>query len=343
MGMRTAHSKVDALAHHNERDTMKRVRIAGVGITGLLLLTLTACNNTDNLTTSAVDSDEERFHEKSFSWAEASGPLAKSSAVKALAGKTTTFASGEELKAAVEALVAQLDDKDFTDSLWKPVDYACDELDLALWNTYGTIRVADSVVFDENIMRGRCRNSEEIGMIDSSAFSSVDALGKSSKWKWWNESEVVDRQFPYKMIGRSWDNFDLWAYKSTGGETQFEKRRSRFGITSWWDTDASRIGVRIYLYDCGNVGLQKICYFRTHWNSWYKNDDYVSKRDFAVGEIKWNSNNYPVIRPAKLAGSDAVLSMHSVDHNGLQFRAYSTSGLTNAVADDLIFPEYVTW
>src|SRR5690606_21342390 len=110
------------------------------------------------------------------------------------------------------------------------------------------------------ILRGRCRVSDEIAVQDTGE-TEQDALSKASAWKWWSESEVTDRQYPYKLIGRSWSGYDLWAYKSTGGETQFEKRRSRFGITSWYDTDASRIGVRIYLFDCGKVGGQRACYY----------------------------------------------------------------------------------
>lgn len=307
------------------------------------LLVLTACTTDErHPTTSSVDPDEGRYHEKSFSWTEASGPLAKGSALTAITSKETRFSSAEEMVAAVQAIEAHLKDKEFTDSLWKPVDYACDELDLAVWNMYGKVTVGDSLVFDEEILRSRCRLSEEIAAQYTAPIDS-QPLAKSTGWKWWSESEVTDRQYPYKMIGRSWSGFDLWAYQSTGGETQFEKRRSRFGITAWYDTDASRIGVRIYLFDCGTEYSQRVCYFGKSSNSWYKDDDYVSKRDFSVGQIIVNSNKFPIVRPAKLRGSDGVLSMHSANHAGLQFRAYSSSGLNNAYIADLILPEYVTW
>lgn len=310
---------------------------------GALALSLTACNTNSERLASGDAPDEDRYHEKSFSWTETDGPLAKSSALAALAARHTRFSSAEEMMAALQSLNERLDDKAFTDSLWKPLDYVCDELDLAAWNTYGTIWLGDSVVFDETRLRERCRLSDEITTADTEGLSDSVALGKTAGWKWWNESEVVDRQYPYKMIGRSWDNFNLVVYKSTGGETQFEKRRSKFGVTAWWDTDASRIGVRIYLFDCGKIGTQRVCYYRTNWNSWYKDDDYVSKRDLAVGQVTINSNTWPSVRPASLVGSDAVLSMHSVNHAGLLFRAYSTSGLTNTITEETIFPEYVTW
>lgn len=304
-------------------------------LTGLI-----GCNSQDARVTSASDDlDEDRYHEKSFSWGESSGGLPKASALAGIAGKQTAFATQEELVAAVKALDEKLKDHAFTDSLWKPVDYACDELDLAVWNEYGTVRLGDSVVFDEGMLKSRCRLSEGIDQESETHDQTLEKKSISMR----HHQEVVDRQYPYKMIGRVWDNYDLWAYKSSGGETQFEKRRSRFGVTAWYDTDATRIGVRVYLFDCGDRDGLRYCYHGDTKMSWYKNDDYVSYRDFAVGKIVIHSDRLPEIHPAKLFGSDFALSMHSVDHAGLQFRAQSISNPNVKAEFEFVDPEFVTW
>jgi hypothetical protein len=319
-------------------------KISSLSIAGIALCALTGCNTSDShVTDPSGDPDAGRYHERSFSWDAPVGGLPKASALTGIASKQTTFASPEALGDAIVALEARLNDRNFTDSLWKPVDYTCDELDLALWNAYGTVRLGDSTVFDEAILKSRCRLS---GSTDEAADAGTDSalLGKKSDWQWWHASEAVDRQYPYKMIGRSWDDYDIVVYKSTGGETQFEKNRSRFGITAWYDTDATRIGVRVYLFDCGMVGAQKYCYFGASRHSWYSNDDYVSTRDLALGEFTINTRGGFKVRPAKLKGSDAVISMHSVDHAGLLFRAISASGAgTNVLTEANVLLEFVTW
>lgn len=328
-------------AHSFHGDPM-RFRFSFFPFAAAALTGLIGCTSQDDRVTSATeDPDEDRYHEKSFSWDAASGTLPKASALAGIAGKQTTFASQEEMVAAVKALNEKLKDHAFTDSLWKPVDYACDELDLAVWNEYGTVRLGDSVVFDEGILKSRCRLSE--GIEDSSEPDSV-GLGKRAGWKWWSESEVVDRQYPYKMIGRAWDNFKLLNYESTGGETQFEKRRSRFGITAWYDTDATRIGVRIYLFDCGKVLAQQYCYYTRSTSDWYSNDDYVSKRDFPGDSYPSPVYNRNPAFPISLNPSDALLALHSADHAGIQFRAYSSSGFSpTVISDEVINLQFVTW
>lgn len=344
--VRTTHPHTDAIGHHNERDTMKRAHIAGIGLTGLLLLTLTACNNTENLTTSAADTDEERFHEKSFSWSDGAGALAKPSAVTALASKTTTFATGDELKAAVEALVAELDDKAFTDSLWKPVDYACDELDLALWNTYGTIRVGDSTVFDEGIMRARCNDVRVDVEPEPSTLAKVANTNPPGY--------ADDRQYPYKMIGHSWaDENRLNVYRTSGAETQFEKHRKKFFVTAWWGTDASRIGVRTYYFNCGSrlqfsKEEQRACIQAKVGTDWDSNDDYVSDRFIntlpdliIVLQAKPTVAAYPDINFGSSRVYNGIVGMHSVNHAGLIFRSTSSSGMGEANIGTV--RQYVTW
>src|SRR5690606_27723189 len=125
-------------------------------------------------------------------------------ALARITARETGFADAEGFVAAVQALTSRLEDRDFTDSLWKPLDHACDELDLALWNAYGTIRVGDSTVFDENILRSRCTpiggEADEASVEDdASGAEAGGVLGKpASNWKWWTEHETEHRVYPYK-------------------------------------------------------------------------------------------------------------------------------------------------
>ena len=285
---------------------------------GLALFALTACDSQPQSLDSRNE-DEDHYHEKSFSWNETarSGSLAKTAALQ------TRFNTVEELGQAAHALYDELKVSGASDSLWKPIDYACDALALALWNKYGTIRVRDSLVLDEASLKAGCRYIGE----DGARAAEANALGKTA----WAPNEGIDRQYPYKMIGTSWDDFNAVVYKSTGGETQFKKERKKFGITGWYDTDATRIGVRIYLIDCPTDGPRN-CWIRTSPSNSNSNDDYASERDFAVGVN------------ADLHVSDAVISMHSVDHAGRQFRATSSSGLSSVT--QILNPatySYVTW
>ncbi len=332
--------------------------IAGIFVT-LGLSVLTGCNMDErNPTTPSADPDEGRYHEKSFSWTETTGPLAKGSALAALASQETRFASDDEMFVAVQALEEQLKDKGFTDSLWKPVDYACDELDLAVWNVYGKVVVGDSVVFDEGVLKGRCRPSEEIAdtMLGHSDPDSEGLTKTSFDWRWWKEVETEHRVYPYKLIGRSWDDFNLGVYKSTGGETQFKKHREKFWMKKWWDTDASRIGVRIYLIDCSSTPPRE-CVINHSQSSWYANDDYVSKRELVTGgKFKayaptpgngWTSDvkSVDAFYIKRFNVATAVYSMHSASHAGIQFRAESSSGVDNAPVSPgpISALEFVTW
>ena len=322
--------------------TRKHFLLFGSTLSALVLFVLTACNSQPQSIDTAANADEDRYHEKSFSW-DAKSPLLKGSAIAAINAKETRFSSTGDLTQAIQKLEEKLDDQDFTDSLWKPVDYSCDELELALWNTYGTLLVGDSVLFDEDVLKSHCALTETAGEDRIETVGLDSSLGKKAGWVWWSQSEVSDRQYPYKMIGRSWNNFNLAVYKSTGGETQFEKNRSKFGVTAWYDTDATRIGVRIYLFDCGNDVTGRFCSYNKAKANANSNDDYASERDIATGEIRI-SNKGVSVRPVALKISDAVYSMHSVDHAGLQFRATSSSGISSTtITEATVYPGYVTW
>lgn len=278
-------------------------------------LGLTACNSQPQ-ENEAVSAGEDHFHEKSFSWDNPAGKIAASGGIAKTAVAQTRFGTQTELEQAALDMEKTLATPGYSDSLWKPIDYACDELTLGLWNKYGTISIGDSVVLDESSLKASCKYvGEEAGLAKSAMASYPD--------------EAIDRQYPYKMIGTSWHNFNLILYKSTGGDTQFKKDRKKFGVTGWYDTDASRIGVRIYMIDCPSNGPRN-CIIRGSSSSWNRDDDYVSNRDPGVG------------LSARIA--DAVVSTHSVDHAGLQFRAISSSGLSSV--NQILNPtsyNYVTW
>lgn len=312
---------------------------------GALALSLTACNTNSERLASGDAPAEDRYHEKSFSWTETDGPLAKGSALAALAARHTRFSSAEEMRAALQSLNERLDDKVFTDSLWKPLDYVCDELDLAAWNTYGTIWLGDSVVFDETRLRERCD-----AMIPDT-LSPSSALGKFTATN--PPSTVNDRQYPYKMIGHSWSDEDRYVYRTSGAETQFVKHRTKFFTTAWWGTDASRIGIRTYYFKCGsrlsdNTIGERACVQITSGSDWDANDDYVSDRFInTIADIVFTLSLQPTVaaHPDIKFGSskvyDGVVGMHSVNHAGLIFRAVSSSGL--GVANIGVARQYVTW
>ena len=323
-----------------------------IAASAFILCGLTACNTPLQDPGSAAPGnrngdpgiDPDRYHEKSFSWDAKANSPAGNSALAKVSAKQTRFDNPEELAAAIQRLESELEDREFTDSLWKPVDYACDELDLALWNAFGTVVLQDSVVFSEEILKSRCRLSDDIGENRGEGLG-TPAEGALSKGAglWWSSTETSDRQYPYKMIGRSWDDFNLSVYKSTGGETQFEKYRAKLGVSAWYDTDATRIGVRIYLFDCGRDRTGALCSYNRSKTNWFSNDDYASEREIATGSVRISKTGIS-IDPVTLKIADAVYSMHSVDHAGLQFRANSSSGLSPETRiDALISPTYVTW
>jgi hypothetical protein len=308
--------------------------ISSCALTTLTLWALIGCNQGDPIIPSTDSEIEDRFHEKSFSWTnpDATPELAKTSSLVTEFGTTTQW--GE----AIRALNDSLSTPGFSKNLWKPIDQACDELTLALWNTYGTVRVADSIVLSESIVRHGC--------ID---VASDQPLAKAGAFAAYPSVEVDHRVYPYKMIGRSWDNYDMVVYKSTGAETQFKKHRTKVFVTAWWDTDATRIGVRTYLLNCGVTGSGTIgtrtCLSGGMRTASAGNDDYVSQRDFSAGLLlTYTFPSTVSASPTKLKVSDAVIGMHSVDHAGIAFRASSSSGLTNATVLTMMPPlEYVTW
>src|SRR5690606_2833838 len=138
-------------------------------------------------------------------------------------------------------------------------------------------------------------------------------------------------------------------YKSTGAETQFKKHRTRLMTTAWWDTEASRIGVRAYLLNCGTTGAgaqaRRTCTLGGLRTETGRNDDHVSQRDFSAGvNVTFSFPKTISLSPTKLKVSDAVRGMHSVDHAGIAFRAASSSGLTDGtLLVSVPAPEYVSW
>jgi hypothetical protein len=230
---------------------------------------MTGCNLYDPDQKSVVDTD--KFHEKSFSWDTASHVTTIAARAANAPAYNFTIA---QLDSIVSATNKKLSNSSYTKSLWKPVDYSCDELEIALWNEFNTITVDGRILLNDSTVKSHCSytGDEKITIASRSSAAGVNP-----------PSEAIDRKYPYKMIGRSWNTFDVGVYKSTGAETQFEKRRTSWGVTAWYDTDASRIGVRIYLFDCTGAGTKRACILRRSTSDWYANDDYVSKREFAVG------------------------------------------------------------
>lgn len=306
-----------------------------------LSFAFTGCNfnGSGPIDVSLASDDEDRYHEKSFSW---HNPSATPALVKT-AARTTRFATPEALGEALRTLDDSLRDPAFRDSLWKPIDYACDELALALWNVYGTVSLGDSIVLDEALLKSRCT------YIGGEGVPGGEALGKAGVSNAVHPAQETEhRVYPYKMIGRSWDNFDLVVYKSTGAETQFKKHRTKLFTTAWWDTDAALLGVRAYLLNCGVVGtgtsVRRACYFAGLRTASARYSGYVVQRDYSAG-LQVISNHSQANGSSKyLKVSDAVIGLHSADHAGIRFRASSSSGLTDATVLASMPPlEYVTW
>jgi hypothetical protein len=305
-----------------------------------ILMFMTACNFNDPPSSDSPEvAGEDLFHEKSFSW---DAPTTAPGLTK-VSARSTDFATTEAYVEAVRGLVPKLGDPTFTDAIWKPLDHACDELDLALWNVYGTIRVGDSTVFDEDMLRERCR---PLGHDTSEGSLEKAAVNPSS--------EEEDRQYPYKMIGRSWSNANRIVYYSSGGETQFKKHREKLWTMAWWDTDASKIGVRAYYYDCGMVKRAGVwtraCVGRESRSDSDNNDDYVSERHITAGlsiDIQvyaYSAFNGQISGVESYAFKvfDGVIAMHSVNHGSHVFRAVSSSGMGD-ITIDLVQRDYVTW
>jgi hypothetical protein len=306
----------------------------GAGAIGALLA-LSGCDASPSEPDDSFARREDRFHEKSFSWDD---PAATPALAKA-AARRTRFATADEWGRALRALDDSLRDPAFSDGLWKPLDRACDGLTLALWNVHGTVSVGDSVVLDESILKSRCADiADEPRLAKAAAAQAVHPA-----------ADAEHRVYPYKMIGRSWDNYDLVVYKSTGSETQFKKHREKLFVTAWWDTDAARIGVRAYLLNCGvtvsGAVATRTCVSGGLRTAAARDHDYVVQRDFSAGIKLVQAFPEKILpSPTLMKVSDAVIGLHSVDHAGIAFRASSSSGLTPATRLALMPPlEYVTW
>ena len=291
---------------------------------------LFACNS-EGPAPAAAPPEEDIHHERSFAWDSPAQPPA----LARIAARETHFNDAEEFARVLTDLDVALERREVSDSLWKPLDHAFDELDLALWNTYGTVHVAGKLVLDEATLRARCTPMAE--------GDGADALGKAASA--YGPLEATHRVYPYKMIGRSWDNYDLVVYKSTGAETQFKKHRSKMWVTAWWDTDASRIGVRAYLFDCGISNSTRTCRHSSARTTTARNDDYVAARDFSAGmKVTYTFPGTFSASPTTLNAADAAVGMHAVDHAGIAFRAQSSSGLYDPVTVvNLPGLSHVTW
>lgn len=264
-------------------------RSGGLLIGALWLLTGCAVESSDDI-------DEGRYHEQSFLLAKDDDPVV-------VAGRARkTELSVERFGQEVERVAKALTSKEFRAGLMQPLDFNCDLVQLALFSEHGTLSIAGQEVVGVDTLRKTCRAAA------SAEGATADAPGPRSQAQTppssgeWPGSEVDDRQYPYKMIGRSWHNFDIGVYKSTGAETQFQKRRKRgwWDVTAWWGLDADRIGVRTYYFDCPSVpddhALRRVCFGapgRPSSSDWQKNDDYVGERDMAISAgISFNLNGW---------------------------------------------------
>jgi hypothetical protein len=304
----------------------------------LTLCVLTACDTgTPQVNESNRSESIDRVHEKSFSWDARNSQVTQFGELAKTQTRTTRFSDSSEFSTAVLAMSGSLEESGASDSLWKPIDYACDELALGLWNKYGSISVGDSAVLDEASLKAGCRYIGDDAALGKSAQTHNDLAGA-----------VVDiREYPYKMIGESWDKNVFSALGFTGASTQFKKHRSKFGILGWYDTDASRIGIKLYMLTCSYETNQR-CVLGETRSDFDQNDDYVSSRVFAAGE----GLVFGVVPSRSSSGSDlvqmvrhdAVIAMHSVDHAGIRFRASSSSGLSrNDVIVETFPMTYLSW
>lgn len=282
----------------------------------------------------APAAEPDRFHARTFSWdslpsTAGTAPLSKPGA---LAARGTRFESREALREALEAVGRDLVKPGATDTLWKPLDHSCPEFDLALWNRFGEVRLRDSLVLDEALLRARCAPIGE----------DRATLGKSAAYA---SGETQHRVYPYKMFGRVWSDRDLIVMRSSGAETQFKKEREYFGMWGWWDTDATRIGVRVYLLDCAGSPAG-VCYFGGEKSNWARNAASTGQTDFADwNETRVQTMNLPAgLKRLNLKVSAAAIAMHSADHAGIRFRASSSSGLSpSTTLYAMPALEYVTW
>jgi hypothetical protein len=298
-----------------------------VALPGLALaLLIVAC---DASPTNSPESPEPgRPHARSFDWDSPPEALAKA------ASRRARFETRAAWGAALRTLHEELTRPGASDTFWKPLDHSCPEIDLAVWNRFGEVRVGDTLLFDEDSLRSRCRPVEDPGLAENAPMKTAA----------YAIAESQHRVYPYKMLGRAWSDLDLFVVRSSGAETQFKKERESWGVRAWWDTDAARIGVRMYLLDCG--GSPVVCYFGGEKSNWHRNSDVVLQTDFAgPGEMRVQTTDLPPGRKRlDLKVSAAVIALHSADHAGIRFRATSTAGLapsTPLYAMPAL--AYVTW
>jgi hypothetical protein len=223
---------------------------------------------------SPSDPDASKYHENSFSFDSTVGGTV---AARTLSSKTTF--TRKQLDSTVKVLATKLQqDRAWANSLSKPVDYVCDELLLALFNQYGNVWIGDSLVLSQDLLKKMCKYTGE-NAVKAAPRSAISAAGG-----WSLSSQADDRQYPYKMIGTSWANFDALVYKSTGGETDFQKYRRKYLTSAWWGLDADHIGVRIYLFNKVPVlNNPAIFILQRSTSDFYSGSSSVSKREFAVG------------------------------------------------------------
>lgn len=250
--------------------------------------------------------------------------------------KRTAFASEAEYRQELDRIRSELDGKTFTGSLPRPDNAICDEVALAIAERLGEVSVAGTVLFDARQLRAACApTGEQIVQIAAGAPP---------------DRTVWATQRPWRMVGHSWFNNNYGVYRSTGGETMFEKRREKFFKTAWWGLDADRVGVRIYLFNCPSVPVghpfASTCFSDggRSYSDWDSGDDYVSVRDWAMGiKASFNFNGF---LPTGLKTVPQLPYIRIVPSNANQdWYGYYTSGgrpITNVPADALR-PELFGW
>ena len=218
--------------------------------------------------------------------------------VSAQGARPATTLSTKQFEQELKRVSTSLKDKTFRSTVPRPSDFDCDAVALALFAKYGTLRVAGREVISPARLRQACRPRAAATTVANPAATTMAATAAAA----WPATEVNDRQYPYKMIGRSWHNFDVGVYKSTGAETEFQKHRQRvwWEDTRWWGLDADRIGIRTYYFDCPHVpayhALATTCFSapgRPSSSDWQKNDDYIGERDLAVSaQVSFNLDGW---------------------------------------------------
>jgi hypothetical protein len=156
----------------------------------------------------------------------------------------------------------------------------------------------------------------------------------------------------YKTRGQSFAENYL-VYLQTGALTQFEKRRKRFWVTSWYDTDASRIGVRaIYFGNPSSYYFPEAngtSFAMAEGHDYNVNDDYVSDRRIGAGgtvtyDIGPGGDGFSPGLNFSVTNYEGVYGLHSVDHAGYQWRLVTSRGLRpNVYWGNYRAEYYVPW